>query len=157
MKAKTRSMTLLALPILALAAACATGDGMTRAELRSSLNGLQEVPGPGDPDGSGTAVVRVNPAGRELCWTLNVRGTEPATAAHIHRGSAGVAGPPVATLTTPGADGRSDGCVAVDQPLGAEIANRPFDFYVNVHTAGFPAGAVRGQLRGEVGRLREGT
>lgn len=146
-----------ALPILCLAlvAACATGEGMGRAELRSSLTGLQEVPGPGDPDGTGTAIVRATPTESRVCWTLSVRDIDPATAAHIHRGAAGTAGPPVVTLGTPGADGRSEGCVTVERALAHEIANRPFEYYVNVHNAAFPAGAVRGQLRGEVGRLRE--
>ncbi len=149
------TMALAASLSISLLAGCATGEGMSRAEIRSSLTGLQEVPGPGDPDGSGTAVVRVNPAGGELCWTLNVRGIDPATAAHIHRGPAGTSGPPVVPLTNPDSNGRSEGCSAVTQALGAEIANRSYDFYVNVHTAAFPAGAIRGQLRGEVGRLRE--
>ena len=139
----------------ALLSGCATGAGMGRAELRASLTGLQEVPGPGDPDGGGTAVVRVNPAGSELCWTLAVRGIEPATAAHIHRGAEGSSGPPVVTLTVPGVDGQNEGCISLAQTLAAEIANRPFDFYVNVHNGPFPAGAIRGQLRGDVGRLRE--
>ena len=53
------------------------------------------------------------------------------------------------TLTTPGADGRSQGCAAVDELLGRQIAMQAHDFYVNVHTAAYPNGAVRGQLRGE--------
>lgn len=138
----------------AAATGCVTGEGMGRAELRSSLTGLQEVPGPGDPNGTGTAVVRADPAEAQVCWTLNVRDMDTATAAHIHRAAAGTAGPPVIPLTTPGADGRSEGCVIADRALVHAIANRPFDFYVNVHNAAFPAGAVRGQLRGEVRRLR---
>jgi hypothetical protein len=141
--------------LLAVTAGCATVEGMSRAELRSSLTGLQEVPGPGDPDGTGTAIVRANPAEGQVCWNLSVRDIDSATAAHIHRGSAGTSGPPVVPLATPGADGRSEGCAAAERALVHEIANRPFEFYVNVHSAAFPAGAVRGQLRGEVGRLRE--
>ena len=152
MKRRTLS---LALPILAAAAtgACATGEGMSRAELRASLTGLQEVPGPGDPDGSGTAIVRANPADAQVCWTLNVRAIDTVTVAHIHRGPAGTAGQPVLTLTTPDASGRSEGCAAVEQAVAHDIANRPFDYYINVHTAAFPQCAVRGQLRGDVGRL----
>lgn len=150
-----KSLTLA--PLLLLAAACATGEGMSRADLRASLNGLQEVPGPGDPDGSGTAVVRVSPAASQVCWTLAVRDVDPVTAAHIHRGVAGAAGPPVVTLVTPGADGRSEGCVAVDQALARDMVGRSFNYYVNVHNAAFPSGAIRGQLRGEARRLRRGS
>ena len=149
----TRNM-LGSLSLLLLAGACATSDGMTRTELRSSLTGLQEVPAPGDPDGSGTATVRVNPAEGQVCWTLNVREVDSITAAHIHRGAAGISGPPVVPLTTPDANGRSEGCSAIDQAVARDMVGRAFDYYVNVHTTAFPTGAVRGQLRGEVGRLR---
>ncbi len=118
-----------------------------------TLSGEEEVT-PGDPDGSGSAVIRINPGSGQLCYTLRVRGIDPATAAHIHRGPAGTAGPPVVPLATPDGAGRSEGCASVEQDVAFDIANRPFDYYVNVHTAAFPAGAVRGQLRGEVGRLR---
>ena len=51
---------------------------------RTSLTGEAEVPGPGDPDGSGEASVRLNPGRGEVCFDLTVQGIEPATAAHIH-------------------------------------------------------------------------
>lgn len=133
--------------VLALAA-CTTSPQDRRAELAVTLTGLQEVPGPGDPDGTGTARIRVNPGDGELCWDLYVRDIAPASAAHIHRGAAGAAGPPVVTLTTPDQAGRSQGCVAVAQPLAREIAWRGHEFYVNVHNGEHPAGAIRGQLRG---------
>ena len=132
----------------ALLAACATTPGAHRANLAVTLTGLQEVPGPGDPDGSGTAEVRVEPGQGRLCWNLYVRQVDAATAAHIHRGAAGSAGPPVVTLATPGTDGHSEGCVPIDGMLARDIASQAHDFYVNVHTQAYPAGAVRGQLRG---------
>ena len=112
------------------------------------MTGLQEVPGPGDPDGNGTVEIRVVPGSGSVCWNLYARAIAPATAAHIHRGAAGSAGPPVLSLTTPDAAGRSQGCIAVDQLLGRELSYRAHEFYVNVHTAAYPAGAIRGQLRG---------
>jgi len=138
----------------ALLTACAGGPQMQRARLGVSLTGIQEVPGPGDPDGNGTVEVRVDPRTGEICWNLYARAIDPATAAHIHRGAAGIAGPPVLTLTTPDANGRSQGCQTVDLGLAREIGTRGYDFYVNVHTAAHPAGAIRGQLRGE-GIIRE--
>ena len=139
-----------------LAAGCATAPGMGRSDSRATLNGLQEVPGPGDPNGSGTATVRADPGAPEVCWELFARDIDTVTVAHIHRGAEGAAGAPVVTLTAPGADGRSEGCAAVDEAVAREIANRPYDFYVNVHTAAFPTGAIRGQLRGAVRQLRRG-
>ena len=127
---------------------CATGPAVQRANLSVTLTGVQEVPGPGDPDGTGTAEVRVEPAQARICWDVFARAIDPATAAHIHRGAAGTAGPPAVTLTTPGSDGRSRGCSAVDEALARELATQAHLFYVNVHTAAFPDGAIRGQLRG---------
>ena len=100
-----------------LLTACAGGPQLQRARLGVSLTGIQEVPGPGDPDGNGTVEVRVDPRNGEICWNLYARAIEPATAAHIHRGAAGVAGPPVMTLTTPDANGRSEGCQIVELGL----------------------------------------
>jgi hypothetical protein len=114
------------------------------------LTGAAEVPGPGDPDGRGHAHVRVFPKQDKVCFEIDVSNIElPATAAHIHRGSADVAGPVVVDLAPPGADGHSEGCVSVqDRELLRSIKNNPSGFYVNVHNTPFPAGAVRGQLSG---------
>lgn len=132
----------------ALLVGCAAGPGMQRATLAVTLTGLQVVPGPGDPDGTGTAQIRVEPAQSRVCWELFIRQIEPASAAHIHRGAAGASGPPVVPLTTPDSAGRSTGCTQVDPALARELAGQAHDFYVNVHNAPYPAGAVRGQLRG---------
>lgn len=139
---------------------CAGGPQNQRASLRVTLTGIQEVPGPGDSDGNGTAEVRVAPAESQVCWDLYARGIDPASAAHIHRGPAGIAGPVVLMLTTPDAAGHSQGCATVDQNLARELAMRGYEFYVNVHTASHPQGAIRGQLRGGVirrGRESEGA
>lgn len=144
----------LLLPTIAvaalIAAGCAGPQTPPRARMQVTLTGIQEVPGPGDPDGTGTAEVRVDAGDGEVCWDLHVRQIDPVTAAHIHRGTAGVAGPPVVTLTTPDASGRSQGCATVDPAVARAMAFQGFDFYVNVHTAPHPAGAIRGQLRGAV-------
>jgi len=50
----------------------------------AELSGTAEVPGPGDPDGSGTASIRLNLGKREVCFELTASNIEPATAAHIH-------------------------------------------------------------------------
>lgn len=113
---------------------------------RVSLTGAAEVPGPGDADGTGKGIVWVNHGLSRVCAWIKVRNVDPATAAHIHRGAATAAGPVVVTLPTPNADGVAKGCVKVDKALAKEILKNPSSFYVNVHNAAFPAGAVRGQL-----------
>jgi hypothetical protein len=116
--------------------------------LAATLSGANEVPGPGDPDGTGAARITLNQGQGTVCWTIHVEDiTLPAAAAHIHSGPAEVAGPVVVTLSPPDAAGDSAGCATdVDPALIKEIRKSPSQFYVNVHTSDFPAGAVRGQL-----------
>ena len=114
--------------------------------LSVALTGAAEVPGPGDPDGTGRAVIRLNQGQGEVCFELTVSNIAPATAAHIHSGAAGVAGDVVVTLTPPPTDGSSKGCVSASADLIKDIRQNPGNFYVNVHNADFPDGAVRGQL-----------
>jgi hypothetical protein len=90
--------------------------------------------------------VRIRPAAGRVCYLLavaNVDGT--VAAAHIHQAPAGVNGPVVVPLTAPVA-GPVSACATVDRALARNIARNPANFYVNVHSTTFPAGAVRGQL-----------
>lgn len=109
------------------------------------LAGANEVGG-GDPDGMGRAEVSITKGFGQICWELkDVRGIGPVTAAHIHRGAAGVNGPPVFTLK-PSNEGRWQGCSNGSEWTQDRIENNPGEFYVNVHTAEYPNGAIRGQL-----------
>ena len=114
--------------------------------LTATLTGPVEVPGPGDPDGRGRAVITLNQGQGEVCFELTVSNIAPATAAHIHSGAAGVAGDVVVTLTPPPTNGSSKGCVSASEDLIKEIRQNPANYYINVHNADFPDGAVRGQL-----------
>lgn len=131
-------VVLLLVPALPAAAA--------GAPLFASLDGPSEVPGPGDRDGRGIALIHLDSQAGEVCWFLFVRRIAPATAAHIHRGSPTVAGPVVVALSAPNAHGLAHGCTEASSDLIAEIRNNPVAFYVNVHNQDYPAGAVRGQL-----------
>jgi hypothetical protein len=117
-----------------------------------TFSGSVEVPA-GDPDASGTALIRLNVAEGLVCFKLTVRGADPLTAAHIHQAPAGVAGPVVVPLVTPAASPsdpsvqQSKGCVSADPTLIATIKANPSQFYANVHDKAFPAGVVRAQLR----------
>jgi hypothetical protein len=130
---------------LALASTALAAGGWTT--LVTSMTGEREVPGPGDPDGTGSATVRLNIHRQRVCYDLAVSDIAPATAAHIHIGRATVAGPVVVPLDPP-TDGWSSGCAeGVDKGLIRAIIRHPNLYYVNVHNADYPAGAVRGQLR----------
>lgn len=110
-----------------------------------TMTGAEEAPTPGDTDGTGQAVITVNPGTGEIHYELTATGIAPATAAHIHRGVAGKAGPVVVPLDPP-TNGSSSGTASVTRDLALEIIREPSDFYVNVHNAEFPDGAIRGQL-----------
>ena len=111
--------------------------------LQTELSGEEEVP-PGDPDGSGSATVIVIPPDT-ICYTLTAEGIEPATAAHIHEAPPGEAGPVVLPLEPP-TSGVSGGCSHADPTLVSGLQENPGGYYVNVHNAEYPDGAIRGQL-----------
>ena len=117
----------------------------------TTLTGAAEVPGPGDADASGTAFITLNQGQGEVCFDLSWTGIDgTVVAAHIHVGPAGVAGPVVVPLFTDvalsGTDSAS-GCVSgVSEELIKAIRHDPENYYVNIHSSVFPAGAVRGQL-----------
>jgi CHRD domain len=144
--------TALAAGLTLLAAPGAAASGKATV-LTASLSGAKEVPGPGDPDGRGRAVVKL--AGGKACFLLEWSKISAPTAAHIHIGRADVAGPVAVLFFEPGTNAASlpdtldavAGCVDVERDLARKIAASPRDYYVNIHNADFPAGAIRGQLR----------
>jgi hypothetical protein len=100
-----------------------------------------------EPNATGTAVVRIRKAAGLVCYRLTAANiTLPATASHIHRGTASQNGPVVVPFDPPNASGKSAGCTAASQALIDEIVANPAGFYVNVHTKEHPAGAMRAQL-----------
>ena len=138
------SAAALVVPVLTCVPAAADDGGRP---FTVALTGAAERPGPGDPDGSGTATLRLNPGQEEVCFTLTVENIGlPATGAHIHVGDVETFGPVVVGLTPPDATGTSSGCVTADRDLLRSILRDPDGYYVNVHTSAFMAGAVRGQL-----------
>jgi len=129
--------------VLALASTAADGGR----KFTTTLSGAAEVPGPADPDGTGTATITLNPGTGQVCWEISVSGiTLPATAAHIHEAPVGVAGPVDVPLSAPDASGFASGCASVDRAEILEIIQHPEEYYVNVHNVDYPAGALRGQL-----------
>ncbi len=87
------------------------------------------------------------PASGEICWDVKVSNiTLPSVGTHIHEGALGVAGPVVVPFTAPDANGVATGCAKPEAALMTRIMQTPENFYVNVHTSDFPAGAVRGQI-----------
>ena len=141
--------SLAAVTALALAGpAIAQGDNPNNGGLKvqAALTGAVEIPR-GDPEGAGVFEARINPGTERICYTITASGIDAATAAHIHLGGAGDVGDPVLTLDTPdGDDDDSEDCQDIDRALAQAIIRDPGNYYVNVHTGPFPAGAIRGQL-----------
>lgn len=119
--------------------------------LRATLSGAFEFSGNtgnnGDLNGFGSALVNLVST-TKLCYAIIVQGIDTPSVAHIHEGAAGINGPIVVTLGAPGKGngGTKSGCVNIDEDLALEIGRYPGNFYVNVHTGSFSAGALRGQL-----------
>jgi hypothetical protein len=115
--------------------------------LTASLSGANEVPA-ADPDGRATELVRIQ--GSQVCFAVQWSGIAAPVAHHIHRGAAGANGPVVVPFfgsALPPTLTAAAGCLTVaDAALLASIVATPEAFYVNLHTAEFPGGAVRAQL-----------
>ena len=137
--------------------------GHTNTLLFTELDGRNEVATGasnkgivGDPNGTGEAYVfGIDGDPTTLCYILTVDKIDTAAMAHIHKGAAGTNGPVVVNLAAPG-DGNAADCLTegeagkfVGSQTVAEILANPSGFYVNVHNAEYPNGAVRGQLAPE--------
>ena len=128
--------------------------GSDHRRLRATLDGDNEVcavANCNDPDGTGAAVVRMDPANDRICFTIRWNRIGSPYAAHIHRGAAGEEGPVRVTLFTARNLSRSvrkiGGCALnVSDALMNQILDHPRRFYVNVHTPRYEGGAIRGQL-----------
>ena len=136
-------MSLVAAGALITTAAMAqtANDGGKRFTV--TMTGAEEVPGPGDADGTGTAIITINRGQQRVCWDITVSGVDTITAAHIHIGldGQGFAGNIVVHLDP------DTGCTTVtNASLLDALLKAPQAFYVNVHNAAFPGGALRGQL-----------
>jgi len=142
---KTRLWGIAVLAVLLTFGGFVAAQGQGGRTFSTTLTGAAEVPIPGDPDGSGEAIITLNQGRGLVCFQITVADIAAATSAHIHEGAVGVAGPVVVGLTPP-TSGFSSGCVTADPDLIKDIRQNPENYYVNVHNAEFPGGALRGQL-----------
>ncbi|MDQ2861889.1 MAG: CHRD domain-containing protein [Pseudomonadota bacterium] len=133
--------------LAALAVGAILTAGATFAEVihfTAKLDGASETP-PRETKGTGTAQVTLDTTTRVLSWTVDYSGlTGAATMAHFHG---------------PAAPGKA---AAVTVPLSGDLANpikgsaaitdgqigdlRGGLWYINIHTAKYPPGEIRGQV-----------
>lgn len=135
----------LALPGILLAAAISMAAFSMPAwadDIKFKLSGDMEVP-PVATTASGEGMITIKPdmtvSGKVMTSGMG------ATMAHIHFGKTGVNGPVVITLAKSGDNGWM---VPEGSKLSAEQyqAYKAGELYVNVHSAEFKAGEIRGQL-----------
>ena len=117
-------------------------------KLSARLNAVQETPAPkAAARGAGVFAATLN--GRTLTWRLTfARLSGRATAAHIHLGRQGAAGPVAVPLCGPCLSGAHRTVTVTPKVRSALLAGTA---YVNVHTAKNPAGEIRGQIAGPHG------
>lgn len=107
----------------------------------ATLNGASEVPANGST-ATGTATLTFNTTTKIFTIAVTHNIATP-TNGHIHKAATGVSGPPVfpfSSFTSPIAYTS----IALDAAQEADLnANL---YYVNIHTAAFGGGEIRGQL-----------
>jgi hypothetical protein len=116
-------------------------NGPATRTFTATLTGANEVP-PNASDATATATLVLNEDTNEFDLTVPYSGIT-ATAAHIHKGAVGVAGPavfPITDLTSP----LTLTDVAISATEEADLKNGLY--YVNIHSADHPEGEIRGQL-----------
>ena len=108
---------------------------------KASLTGAQEVPANAST-ATGDATLTFNTSTKVFTITVNHTIASP-TNGHIHKGAVGVSGGvifPFASFTSP----ITYTSAALDATQEADV-NAGL-YYVNIHTAAFPNGEIRGQL-----------
>jgi hypothetical protein len=137
----------------ALAFSAGTAVAAT-ASLSATLSGTNEVGG-GEPTATGSVTVTVNTTSGQVCATVK-SDIVGAVAMHIHQAAAGVNGSVVVPLDATKINAGAS-CATASAALAAQIAANPAGFYFNIHTPGFPAGAIRGQLVAQVASVAAGS
>jgi hypothetical protein len=119
--------------------------GLRSTVLYALPNGGEETP-PNTSTATGLGRFVLTPDHTQLIYEVHVSGLSgPATAMHLHMAARGVSGNVIIPLATPTSDnGESVGCVPV--PAGVDAALLAQQMYLNIHTAAFGGGEVRGQV-----------
>jgi hypothetical protein len=114
-------------------------------DYKGSMNGPEVVPGPGDPDGTGTFGINIDNASNQLCYDLAWQNIDQPNAAHIHVGSPNQAGQIMVDLNLPANGPKA--CIPVDSTSVGHMTGGPKAHYVDLHTPSLGEGAIRGQMQ----------
>ncbi len=152
--------TKIALIILTVLCFVALGIA-SEGPFKAALSGSSESPAISTP-AKGSATFELDKTGKELKYKVTVNDIEDVTAAHVHYGMKGKDGPPVAAIDIKGSKtGKFSGVLAegmiTDKDLVGPLKGKSVEdlvkdiksgeLYLNVHTAKYPNGELRGQLQ----------
>jgi hypothetical protein len=134
--------SVLAVAVLASLAAAPVPAVASIDTYAAFLYGTNESPA-ADLDGFGAATLVIDNVANTVSWAFLVLNIDlPLNNAHIHRGAAGVNGPVIVDFS------RSlTGSGLFDADLSQVTPTTASGFYVNLHNATYPGGALRGQLQ----------
>jgi hypothetical protein len=112
-----------------------------------NMTGAQVVPGPGDPDGYGSARLPNASDEGQICWNINTELIDvPLTGALIQAGSAGQVGQVQLILFDNEYNPDPSGCKFADNQLLRDLNQKSREFYLQINNVFYPSGGIRGQL-----------
>ena len=134
-------------------------DRSNKLHFNTSINGKNEVPAR-ETKAVGQAIVTISKDESSVHYKVIVANLENAVAAHFHMAPAGTNGGVVRGIfANPNASGPMNGILAEGDITDADLvgalagnlagfieALRSGNIYVNIHTAAYPGGEIRGQL-----------
>ncbi len=125
-----------------VAAACLSAVSQAQlVNLTATLSGAQETP-PTPSTATGTGCFTFDTTTNTVTWNVQFSGLLAAqTAAHLHQGAPGVAGPVIVPIPN---GSPSTGSASLTPAQAASLLAG--NFYVNIHTNAFPGGEIRGQM-----------
>ncbi len=115
-------------------------------DFSAAIDGLQTVP-PSGSTGTGTGIVSYDDATNLLSWDVSWSGlTGPVTVMHFHGPAppGANAGVQVNIGAISGTTSPSIGSATITNAQAADLINELY--YINIHTAQFPGGEIRGQV-----------
>jgi hypothetical protein len=136
-------MVLFLAGVLVFAVSCKKSDTTSSDVIfKATINGASETPANAST-ATGTATLTFNTDTKIFSIVVTFSGIT-ATASHIHKGDVGVAGNVIFPFPTPITSPINYTSAALDASQEADLnANL---YYVNIHSAAYPGGEIRGQL-----------
>jgi hypothetical protein len=137
-----RFVQLLLLAGLLLTAASCKKEDDPNLVFKATMNGASEVP-QNASTATGSATLTFNEDTKIFTVVVTFTGVT-ATNGHIHKGAVGVSGGPVYPFAAPYVSPINYTSVALDATQEADL--KAGLYYVNIHSAAYSGGEIRGQL-----------